>query len=149
MTTSQLSASSRRRWTGKAQGLTSKAPFIRWWRPYGRRQLRGVLGWLPLLLLSACVASHLDRADVRSSGLAPGPERPAPDLLLTRGNIQVAEVRLKDFGFDPGPADGTFTAETEAAVRAFQARYGLPVSGLLDRPTREELRLGVDPKRGD
>jgi peptidoglycan hydrolase-like protein with peptidoglycan-binding domain len=42
-----------------------------------------------------------------------------------------------------------FTAQTQAAVRAFQARYGLPVSGLLDRGTREELRLGVDPKRTD
>ena len=71
------------------------------------------------------------------------------DRLLTRGNIQFAEMRLKEFGFDPGPVDGRFTAQTQAAVRAFQARYGLLVSGLLDRPTREELKLGVDPKRGD
>jgi peptidoglycan hydrolase-like protein with peptidoglycan-binding domain len=71
------------------------------------------------------------------------------DRLLTRGNIQFAEMRLKEFGFDPGPVDGLFTAQKQAAVRAFQARYGLPVSGLLDRPTREELKLGVDPKRGD
>jgi murein L,D-transpeptidase YcbB/YkuD len=34
-----------------------------------------------------------------------------------------------------------------SAVRGFQARYGLTVSGLLDRETREELKLGVDPKR--
>jgi murein L,D-transpeptidase YcbB/YkuD len=72
---------------------------------------------------------------------------PAFNRFLTAGDIQVAEGRLKDFGFDPGPVDGTFTAQTQAAVRAFQARYGLPVSGLLDRPTREELQLGVDPKR--
>jgi carboxyl-terminal processing protease len=68
---------------------------------------------------------------------------------LTQGQLQVAEARLHDFGFDPGPVDGDFTAETQAAVRAFQARNGLPVSGLLDRPTREQLRLGVDRKRGD
>jgi murein L,D-transpeptidase YcbB/YkuD len=101
-----------------------------------------VIGWLPLLLLTACVAPH-------TAERTPGPERPAMDRLLTRGNIQVAEVRLKEFGFDPGPVDGTFTTQTQAAVRAFQARYGLPVSGLLDRPTREELTLGVDPKRRD
>jgi peptidoglycan hydrolase-like protein with peptidoglycan-binding domain len=59
----------------------------------------------------------------------------------------MAELRLKEFGFDPGPVDGTFTAQTQAAIRAFQANYGLPVSGLLDRATREELNLGVDPKR--
>jgi murein L,D-transpeptidase YcbB/YkuD len=101
-----------------------------------------VIGWLLLLLLTACGASHTaERTSV--------PERPAMDRILTRGNIQVAEVRLKEFGFDPGPVDGTFTTQTQAAVRAFQARYGLPVSGLLDRPTREELTLGVDPKRRD
>ena len=94
----------------------------------------GAIGWLPLALLTACVAS-------------PTGERPALDRLLSQGDIQIAEARLRDFGFDPGPVDGNFTAETQAAVRAFQARYGLPVSGLLDRATREELRLGVDPKR--
>jgi len=61
----------------------------------------------------------------------------------------MAETRLKDFGFDPGPVDGIFTAETQTAVRGFQARYGFIVSGLLDRTTREELKLGVDSKRSD
>jgi peptidoglycan hydrolase-like protein with peptidoglycan-binding domain len=56
---------------------------------------------------------------------------------------------LRDFGFDPGPIDGIYTAQTQAAVRAFQARYGSVVSGLLDRATREQLKLGVDPKPGD
>lgn len=100
------------------------------------RPCRGVIGWLPLVLLTACVASHTG-------------EPPALDRLLTSGDIYIAETRLRDFGFDPGPVDGTFTAETQEAIRAFQARYGLPVSGLLDRSTREELRLGVDPKRTD
>ena len=102
----------------------------------------GVISWLVLLLLTASVTSH-------TAEHTPGPERPAMDRLLTRGNIEVAEMRLNQFGFDPGPVDGIFTSQTQAAVRAFQARYGLPVSGLLDRPTREELKLGVDPKRGD
>ena len=56
---------------------------------------------------------------------------------------------MNDFGCDPGPVEGLLTAQTPAAVRAFQARYGLPVSGLLDHATREELKLGMDPKRGD
>jgi peptidoglycan hydrolase-like protein with peptidoglycan-binding domain len=97
------------------------------------KQPWGVFASLPCLLLTACVASHS--------------ERPALDRILTRGDLQIAEEHLQAFGFDPGPVDGIFTAQTQAAVRAFQARYGLPVSGLLDRPTREELNLGVDPKR--
>ncbi|MGH8065239.1 MAG: peptidoglycan-binding domain-containing protein [Candidatus Entotheonellia bacterium] len=58
--------------------------------------------------------------------------------------MQVAEGHVNAFGCDPGPVDGLLTAQTPAAVRAFQVRYGLPVSGLLDRATREELLPGLD-----
>jgi murein L,D-transpeptidase YcbB/YkuD len=74
------------------------------------------------------------------------PERPALDRLLTPGDIQVAEMHVHHLGFDPGPADGIFTAQTQAALQAFQARYGLPVSGLLDYATRLELLPGLDQK---
>jgi murein L,D-transpeptidase YcbB/YkuD len=94
------------------------------------------------LLLTACVASH--------PGASPaGTIQPAVDRILTRGDIQVAQRHLQAFGFDPGPVDGFYTAQTQAAVRAFQATYGLTVSGLLDRQTREWLRVGPDLKRGD
>jgi peptidoglycan hydrolase-like protein with peptidoglycan-binding domain len=106
------------------------------------RRSRNVIGWLSLLLLTACVASHPGE---RQAGTA----RPAVDRLLTRGDIQVAQRHLRAFGFDPGPIDGIYTAQTQAAVRAFQATYGLLVSGLLDRQTREVLKVGVDPKPGD
>jgi peptidoglycan hydrolase-like protein with peptidoglycan-binding domain len=96
---------------------------------------RGVLGWLPCWWLTACVASQTGE---------PTALRPALDRFLTSGDIQVAEEHLKAFGFDPGSVDGVFTAQTQAAVRAFQATYGLPVSGLLDRATREELLPGLD-----
>jgi peptidoglycan hydrolase-like protein with peptidoglycan-binding domain len=114
------------------------------------RQPWNAIGWLPLVLLTACVGYQTEGpTTVQPAALTPGPVRPALDRLLTRGDIQVAEARLKDFGFDPGPVDGMYTAQTQVAVRAFQARYGLPVSGLLDRPTREELQLGVDARRGN
>jgi peptidoglycan hydrolase-like protein with peptidoglycan-binding domain len=105
----------------------------------------GAIGWLPLLLLTACVASHPEapRA-VRSAALTPGSERPTFDRLLTRGDVQIAEEHLQAFGFDPGPIDGRFTAQTQAALRAYQARYGLPVSGQLDYATRLQLLPGLD-----
>jgi hypothetical protein len=109
-----------------------------------------VIGWLPLVLLTACVTSHT--ADRQA-----GPARPAVDRLLNRGDIQVAEAHLQDFGFDPvqdfgfdpGPVDGIYTAQTQAAVRAYQARYGLPFSGLLDYTTRLQLIPGLDYDKPD
>jgi carboxyl-terminal processing protease len=71
------------------------------------------------------------------------------DRLLNRGDIQVAQTHLRAFGFDPGAIDGIYTAQTQAAVRAYQATYGLSVSGLLDRQTRDQLKVGPDSRRGD
>jgi hypothetical protein len=102
------------------------------------RQSRGIIGWLPLLLLTACVAHQPE---------GPTTVQPAVDRFLTRGDVHVAEGHLRELGFDPGPVDGIFTAQTQAAVRAFQARYGFSVSGLLDRSTRRELLPGVDSER--
>jgi peptidoglycan hydrolase-like protein with peptidoglycan-binding domain len=114
------------------------------------RLFRGVIGWLLWLLLTACVASHTEAPTAGpSSALTRAPERPTVDRLLTQGDIQVAEAHLRAFGFDPGPVDGIFTAQTQAAVRAFQARYGISVSGLLDRATREELLPGLDVEEPD
>jgi len=99
------------------------------------RPFRVVLVGLSLLWLTACVAFQA-KGHV---GL-----QPANDRILLAGGIQVAEAHLRDFGFDPGPVDGIYTAQTQAAVRAYQARYGLPVSGLLDWITRNELIPGLD-----
>ena len=93
--------------------------------------------WLPLVLLTACVASH-------SGDYPAGTGQPAVDRILHRGDIQVAQSHVQDFGFAPGPVDGIYTAQTQAAVRAYQARYGLPVTGLLDYPTRLQLLPGLD-----
>ena len=101
------------------------------------RRSQGFIGWLPLVLLTACVASHPGEHQA-------GTVRPTVDRLLTRGDIQVAQTHLQDFGFDPGPVDGIFTAQTQVAVRGYQARYGLPVSGLLDYTTRLQLIPGLD-----
>ena len=94
--------------------------------------------------LARTVAVGLMTMAVGYTAAQPTGLRPAYDRLLLAGDIYVAETHLRDFGYDPGPVDGRFTAETQAAVRAYQARYGLPVSGLLDRATRRELIPGLD-----
>ena len=101
------------------------------------RRLPAVIGWLPLVLLTACVTSGPGEHQA-------GTIQPAVDRLLNRGDIQVAQMHLRQFGFDPGPVDGLYTAQTQAAVRAYQARYGLPATGLLDYTTRLQLIPGLD-----
>jgi carboxyl-terminal processing protease len=66
------------------------------------------------------------------------------DRILNRGDIQVAQIHLRAFGFDPGPIDGIYTDQTQGAVRAYQTTYGLSVSGQLDHETRQQLLPGVD-----
>jgi peptidoglycan hydrolase-like protein with peptidoglycan-binding domain len=98
--------------------------------------LRGLVGFW----LAGCMTVPA----TRPTGL-----RPADDRIFTAGDIQVAETHLRDFGYDPGPVDGVFTAETQAAVRAYQQRYGLPVSGWLDQATRKQVLPGLDPEDDD
>jgi peptidoglycan hydrolase-like protein with peptidoglycan-binding domain len=70
--------------------------------------------------------------------------QPATDHILTPGDIQVAQEHLRAFGFDPGLVKGVYTPETQAAVRAYQARYGVEVTGRLDCATRRGLLPGFD-----
>jgi peptidoglycan hydrolase-like protein with peptidoglycan-binding domain len=101
--------------------------------------------WVAVLVcLPACTAMDRPLSPLSQAGTSGGGIRPALDRFLSRGEIQVAEAHLRDFGLDPGLVDGFFTAQTQAAVRALQARYGLQVSGQLDRDTRQELLPGLD-----
>jgi Putative peptidoglycan binding domain len=117
-------------------GLTWKTVPTRW-----PQVIRVVLS-LAVLCVSACTTPG--HSNATPSALGRDSVRPAVDRFMTRGEIRVAEGHLRDLGFEPGPVDGTFTAETQAAIRAFQSRYGMSVSGLLDRETRLELLPGVD-----
>jgi len=61
---------------------------------------------------------------------------------------QIREIQsgLDRLGFDPGPVDGIMGPRTEAAIRNYQSRHGLPVDG---RPSGRlalhiERRLAAD-----
>lgn len=50
--------------------------------------------------------------------------------------VKTAQERLRALGYaEVGPIDGAFSPNTEAAVRSFQQRNGLPVTGAVDAPT--------------
>jgi murein L,D-transpeptidase YcbB/YkuD len=119
--------------------------------PWWAHSLRVLLA-SGIVCLSACTATDCPLSTPSAlfqAGSHGRAARPALDRLLTAGDIQVAETHLRDFGFDPGPVDGLFTAQTQVAIRAFQARYGLMDSGLLDHETRRELLPGFDQQEFD
>ena len=63
------------------------------------------------------------------------PERP------TRGDdVTSLQERLHELGYDAGPVDGVFGAETEVGLRAFQRDYGLTSDGTCGPATLRALR---------
>jgi hypothetical protein len=61
-------------------------------------------------------------------------ERPA----LTPSTAEIQQT-LADRSFKPGPIDGQMGRRTTAALSAFQAAYGLAITGQADEPTLQHL----------
>jgi len=64
---------------------------------------------------------------------------------LTRADstVQEAQQELKEQGYYFGQINGEKNADTIAAIRRFQIRSGLPVTGELDEQTLRTLRSGT------
>jgi len=62
-------------------------------------------------------------------------------------NTKEIQGALVALGFDPGPVDGKNGPKTKAAVRAFQAKYGLFVDGIAGRQTKAALKQAVTPAK--
>jgi peptidoglycan hydrolase-like protein with peptidoglycan-binding domain len=60
-------------------------------------------------------------------------------------DVRSAQQALKDKGFNPGPVDGVMGARTTAAVREFQQKEKLTVSGSLDAQTNARLMPSPPP----
>jgi peptidoglycan hydrolase-like protein with peptidoglycan-binding domain len=58
-------------------------------------------------------------------------------------SVQATQAALKAAGYDPGPADGQMGPKTAAALKAFQAAKGLPVTGQIDSATNAVLLGGA------
>src|SRR5919108_4236965 len=66
---------------------------------------------------------------------SPAPQEPG----LTPDEIKQAQESLKTEGFHPGSIDGRLGPRTRRAIRAYQARAGLPPTGVLDAATFQRL----------
>ena len=98
--------------------------------------------WSVWWMMSLVVGASLNGCGLNDRGSQPPVA--ALDKLIPAGIIYVAQAHLQALGFDPGPVDGIFREQTAAAIRQYQRRYGLVVSGLLDAATREQLLAGFE-----
>ena len=64
-----------------------------------------------------------------SSSTAPVPKVDATDTVDIGVRIATLQRSLHRLGYDPGPVDSILGTRTKAAIRAFQADAGLPVTG--------------------
>ena len=95
---------------------------------------------LATLTLAVMIVAPIAVAAAGNS--TPGKLPAAVDQLLAQDMIQLAQTHLKIAGFNPGRTDGVFDMQTADAVRKYQAVNGIPISGLLDEPTRRVLLPG-------
>jgi peptidoglycan hydrolase-like protein with peptidoglycan-binding domain len=70
-----------------------------------------------------------------------GQQPPEQRQLLSKDNVKLIQERLKAERLYAGPVDGELNAQTEAALRQYQAKQGLPVSGAADEATLKELQI--------
>jgi hypothetical protein len=77
----------------------------------------------------------------------PAPVEPAPNQVpLRRDDVREVQARLRSFGFNPGPADGTAGRMTATAVMHYQQDRGQPQTGTVDRELLEQLRQDPAPQ---
>jgi hypothetical protein len=83
---------------------------------------------------------NLEAAQVPASVDRP----PADPFARYRSQMTLLQETLEHFGYEPGPIDGVMRFKTGSALRAFQQKHGLSVTG---RSNPETLAtLGIEDK---
>ncbi|HEY8901522.1 MAG TPA: peptidoglycan-binding domain-containing protein [Chthoniobacterales bacterium] len=63
----------------------------------------------------------------------------APVYVASQASLVRAQAQLSRLGYYRGEVDGSFGPLTSSALRRYQADYGLPITGRLDRATLDTL----------
>ena len=92
--------------------------------------------WLAVLLVSVLSVGPL-LGEAGTTGEQPPEQRQT----LTKDHVKQVQERLKAERVYAGPVDGELNAQTEAALRQYQQKQGLPVSGAADEATLKELQI--------
>jgi len=113
-----------------------------------------VIGAVALVGTSVQWRDHTSQAD-------PGPSeaqqnraeeqtvrRSTPPQQLNEAQIRRYQEQLEAEGFSTGTEKGSITPETETALRAYQQKNGLPLTGAFDAATQRSLVAGYTPTPG-
>jgi hypothetical protein len=67
---------------------------------------------------------------------------------IKSSTLMEAQKKLNQEGFDAGRADGKWGTKTTEAVKSFQEKNNLPVTGKLDKQTLADLGIGTPSTTG-
>jgi peptidoglycan hydrolase-like protein with peptidoglycan-binding domain len=70
----------------------------------------------------------------------PDEPRPEQGKIITKDNLKLVQQRLQAEWVYAGPVDGELKAQTEAALRQYQQKQGIPASGAPDEQTLKERK---------
>ena len=98
--------------------------------------------WLDMLIVSVFAVCPV----IGEAGIT-GEQPPEQRQIITKDNLKLVQERLKAEGVYAGATDGEMNAQTEEALRAYQAKQGIPVSGAADEATLKQLQLELPTVR--
>jgi peptidoglycan hydrolase-like protein with peptidoglycan-binding domain len=98
--------------------------------------------WMAVLLVSV-----LSMGPMMGAAGTMGEQPPGQGTIITKDNLKLVQERLKAEGVYAGPVNGEMNAQTEAALRAYQAKQNIPVSGAADEATLKQLQLELPATR--
>ena len=84
-----------------------------------------------------------DKTLTRPSGSRNIPGTPLGTVELSKDDMRKVEEALKAKGYDPGKIDGVVDDATRTAIRSFQKDKTLPITGVVDSRTAQELGVSI------
>ena len=99
------------------------------------------------IVMAILIASILWLSPPMIEAGAPNEPRPEQEKIITKDNLKLVQQRLQAEGVYAGPVDGELNAQTEAALRRYQQKQGIPPSGAPDAQTLKELQIELPASR--